>query len=495
MQVSHNEDEAHEDMSDTPRYRNNQQTSGPASRSRKQNTTGRDVEVIDKSYRVRNKDYKTFFKVGRVFSTLWSEGMGHSGAGGATRNRDTFVTEIVFGERVHSTIRRFVVVRQDDLFCTCLPIHIHNPGSRKGNLNTGDHGLIYSQGRPEAIEGLTKSPIRVELVKSAQPLRDYSLVNYARTYTVETNVKVKDIGELDLRSKDVLRTNFRDVFIGPKDRNDPEITTTDRSSGTPVFDSSAGMHIDSSPVSPSSRSAFIFTDVEAPSTETQVSCNIQSDTQLVQEVLHFYPSSWDSNLSSTNLGETQGLPRQHDFRLHTQTPWEHQYIQQIPGFSVIGKPVRFFKVGRVFKTLWTEPAGATAKDADPNFYTRVSYNELVYSKFRRFVVIRERLHSCLCLPLYTYGGQGTTKSDVRAQDHAAVYAQGNSPPPLEENLEKEPFAIVVEEPSESIGSMSRINFAQVYTIQHNVKVIKVGRISKDQLERLNKYFVDSITST
>jgi hypothetical protein len=132
------------------------------------------------------------------------------------------------------------------------------------------------------------------------------------------------------------------------------------------------------------------------------------------------------------------------------------------------------------------------------YYHRVSYNERVYTKIRRFVVIRERIHSCLCLPLYTYGGQGTTKSDVRSQDHALVYSSDQQAPPSpsgDEVLEKEPFAIVVEDPTEQIDAMTRMNFSQVYTIQHNVKVAKVGRIAKDQLDRLNSYFVESITAT
>jgi hypothetical protein len=169
----------------------------------------------------------------------------------------------------------------------------------------------------------------------------------------------------------------------------------------------------------------------------------------------------------------------------------------LTNYEIIRKPLRFFKIGRVFKTLWTEPAGGTARDIDYKFYTKVGPDELVYTKIRRFVVIRERMHSCLCLPLYTYGGQGTTKSDVRAQDHAVVYDSRHQPPPTSEAevLEKEPFAIVVEDPTERINIMSRVNFAQVYTIQHNVKVAKVGRIVKDQLERQSDYFIKSITST
>jgi hypothetical protein len=151
-------------------------------------------------------------------------------------------------------------------------------------------------------------------------------------------------------------------------------------------------------------------------------------------------------------------------------------------------------MGRVFKTLWTEPAGGTTTIMDKRFYKETSYGELSFTKMRRFVVVRKRLHSCLCLAIYTYGGQGTTKSNVRPQDHAVVYVQGHEEPaPLpEEQSKKGAFPIIVEEPTETIVPMSRLDFSRIYTVEHNVKVLKVGRISPEHHERLEKYFVESI---
>ena len=96
--------------------------------------------------------------------------------------------------------------------------------------------------------------------------------------------------------------------------------------------------------------------------------------------------------------------------------------------------------------------------------------------------------------MYTYSGQGTAKSDIRAQDHAIAYPEDQEPPvPLvEEKIDKDPFPIIVEEPAEKIDSMTRINFGQIFTIQHNLKVAKVGRIPKTHLEILDRYFVESI---
>ena len=137
-----------------------------------------------------------------------------------------------------------------------------------------------------------------------------------------------------------------------------------------------------------------------------------------------------------------------------------------------------------------------------SFYVRVKFGEFAFSKIRRFVVVRERNNSCLCLPLYTYSGQGTAKSDARAQDHAAAYAIGSAPADREghlpphllrvEKLDKVPFPIIVEERDEYIDPMTRINFGQVFTIQHNLTIARIGRIPDSHLAVLNQYFVESI---
>lgn len=162
------------------------------------------------------------------------------------------------------------------------------------------------------------------------------------------------------------------------------------------------------------------------------------------------------------------------------------------GFTVADKPSRFFGIGRVFKTLWIEPAGSTATDTDQRPYHTVGYGQqqLAYAKVRRFVVIRKRLHSCLCLMISTYGGQGAAKEDARSQDHAVVYSS-QFPEPLPrpgENITFGSFPVIIEEPGEVLGVMSRLDFGKVYTVEHNVKVLRIGRIWPDQIKRLNECF-------
>jgi hypothetical protein len=152
-------------------------------------------------------------------------------------------------------------------------------------------------------------------------------------------------------------------------------------------------------------------------------------------------------------------------------------------------------MGRVFKTLWTEPVGKVSK-SDSQFVIPAKFGEMAFTKIRPFVVIREMQGCCLCLPLNTYGHQGTEKDRIRAGDYAAVYPMGSEPNiGISEKMSKKPLPIIIEDPKERIDPTSRLNFGQVYTIQHNLKVLKIGRIPDEYLTILNGYFIDTIAGT
>ena len=167
----------------------------------------------------------------------------------------------------------------------------------------------------------------------------------------------------------------------------------------------------------------------------------------------------------------------------------------LAGYKIIKEPHRFFKVGRVFKVLWTEPAGNTSDDEE-SFVGTSKYGERIYSKIRRFVVVRDQSGHCTCLPLTTYGGQGVMKRGVNAKDHAVVYSEGERPrfmPGEERKMNKKPLRIKIEDPMEKIDPMTRINFSKAYTVEHNVKVVKIGRIpDADDLRLLRRYFIESV---
>jgi hypothetical protein len=60
-------------------------------------------------------------------------------------------------------------------------------------------------------------------------------------------------------------------------------------------------------------------------------------------------------------------------------------------------------------------------------------------------------------------------------------------PPAEvdgENLSKEPIRVIPKTPRDKLDSESRLNYAKIYTVEHNVKVYFVGEIAPESKRRL-----------
>lgn len=182
-------------------------------------STPGDSEKLDKSYKVRNHDYKDFFRIGRVFQTLWTESWSSN-----TGHNETFVSEVIFKEKVHSKIRRFVVVKKGDKFCTCIPVTSYGgQGYRKAGIDLTKHSFVYSNRNPRQIPGIQLQPLKIDLAKNAEKLNDHSLVNYGKIYTVENNVKVKDVGKLVAQSIKVLRRTWQEIILESDDDDDDTI--------------------------------------------------------------------------------------------------------------------------------------------------------------------------------------------------------------------------------------------------------------------------------
>jgi len=72
----------------------------------------------------------------------------------------------------------------------------------------------------------------------------------------------------------------------------------------------------------------------------------------------------------------------------------------------------------------------------------------------------------------TYGGYGCLKRGVHAEDHAVVYTSRSLGPYFLDNegITKPSIRVELTEPKESLEPLSRINYAKIYTVEHNVKV-------------------------
>lgn len=84
-------------------------------------------------------------------------------------------------------------------------------GWRKKGVKLNEHGLIFSGQHPGSIKGITKTTLHVNLAPRGEPISNPSYINCGRIYTVDTNVKVKNVGFLDAKSLQLLLRYYSDV--------------------------------------------------------------------------------------------------------------------------------------------------------------------------------------------------------------------------------------------------------------------------------------------
>ncbi|KAG4435140.1 hypothetical protein IFR05_009372 [Cadophora sp. M221] len=87
-------------------------------------------------------------------------------------------------------------------------------------------------------------------------------------------------------------------------------------------------------------------------------------------------------------------------------------------------------------------------------------------------------------PILTYGGRGTLKPGVHREDHAVIYT-GVGPTLLPgETLSKTALHMEPNDKSQKLDKDSRVNYAKIYTVEHNVKVFFIGALTKNAQAQL-----------
>ncbi|KAF2138947.1 uncharacterized protein K452DRAFT_320603 [Aplosporella prunicola CBS 121167] len=198
------------------------------------------------------------------------------------------------------------------------------------------------------------------------------------------------------------------------------------------------------------------------------------------------------SLSAQSRTETESVISA-DFPAHTirGNPQQGRWSALDSSYQIQPNARQFFKQGRMFAILFSEPMGETAP---PNLardnVTVVIYGGHVYTDIRRFVVVKEKRGFCYACPVSTYKRRGTTKPGVDANAHAIVYCTNSRPYYLlgENRMTKEPIAIEPANSSVTLEPESRINFGLHHPIQHNVKVKDLGRVCAQDMGRLIAYW-------
>ena len=152
-------------------------------------------ELLDRSFRVVADHWK-FFVPGRVFATLWWEPMRDQG-------RQQGPEFVKYGEQSYANIRRLIVVcsKPKDYYSYCLEISTHGGrGAARKGLVQSQHAIVYTGWvAPQKLlseTGLHKEPLQIIPVDLSEELHPLSRLNLAKTYPVEHNVKVKEIGKI-----------------------------------------------------------------------------------------------------------------------------------------------------------------------------------------------------------------------------------------------------------------------------------------------------------
>jgi hypothetical protein len=101
-----------------------------------------------------------------------------------------------------------------------------NRGTRKGGCRPSEHAIVYLQGTDPAFcylqgekdSGMIKDAIEILPVDSSIRLRSNSRIRFGKTYPIEKNVKVKDIGQVHPSHVGRLLQYWNEEEKGPRRR-------------------------------------------------------------------------------------------------------------------------------------------------------------------------------------------------------------------------------------------------------------------------------------
>ncbi|KAF2846789.1 hypothetical protein T440DRAFT_492506 [Plenodomus tracheiphilus IPT5] len=158
-------------------------------------------DQLDQSYVMRTgAGARGFFVVGRVFAMLYTENASETSE--YDWNNDAY-TVVRFGGVAYTTIRRFVVVEVRRGFVNACGIGTYSGrGTLKPGCGPKEHAIVYFSGTDPATcyipgeyeGGMDKEPIQIDPANMALSLRRDSRIRFSKTYPIEMNVKIKDIG-------------------------------------------------------------------------------------------------------------------------------------------------------------------------------------------------------------------------------------------------------------------------------------------------------------
>jgi hypothetical protein len=171
-------------------------------------------DVLDRECKVHQNPVN-FFTFGRVFALCWpmddTQNPRPQRTSISEKQYDLRVIKGSQGEVVFIKIQIMAVVDKKEGYCVCIPIHncdwmSDDQRSQDQNIDQKTreaYAVIHSSRKPapKSEPWITKRPIAVDLVED-KTLSPMSRILFSKIYTVEWNIRVKDIGRLAPKSMD-----------------------------------------------------------------------------------------------------------------------------------------------------------------------------------------------------------------------------------------------------------------------------------------------------
>jgi hypothetical protein len=162
----------------------------------------------------------------------------------------------------------------------------------------------------------------------------------------------------------------------------------------------------------------------------------------------------------------------------------------------------FFVVGRIFAILWHTNIGPSSQSQGKQCQgndvrsgtTHIGrFNVQISSHIQRMAVVNREHGYCWCIPVNTYNGKGVAKKGFNESDRAAhsiIYMKGEDPFQADDEFDiiKEAIAVIPANREQKLDRMSRLNFGKVHTVEHNVRVMPVGRVAQQSLPYFEGYW-------
>lgn len=127
-------------------------------------------------------------------------------------------------------------------------------------------------------------------------------------------------------------------------------------------------------------------------------------------------------------------------------------------------------------------------------WTYNSYGQRIFTKSRRFIVVKSGSRSCLAVPVTTYSGRGVSKNQIRKSDHCIAYSGSVTPCPRSDELpgpdeagggmQPIPIRIDPDDRMAKLDSMSRIDLSKPISVDHYNDVKNFGKVHPKSVEAL-----------